>query len=147
MTKGRLFDSFQLLSESKISRVLLPGDLEHEGEALLLASGHDLSADLLKAPHHGSKTSSTDEFLDAVNPELAVISCGRRNKFDAFIPAGRYVPDAGFASVFLKQGLQTAIVIDLQATTLNVLNVDGANDAATGTDLWRAAGPKRSAKS
>jgi hypothetical protein len=64
----------------------------------------------------------------------SLILCGKRNKFDAFIPAGRYVPDAGFASVFLKQGQQTAIVIDLQATTLNVLNVDGANDAATGTD-------------
>ena len=64
----------------------------------------------------------------------SLILCGRRNKFDSFIPAGRYVPDAGFASVFLKQGFQTAIVIDLQATTLNVLNVDGANDAATGTD-------------
>ena len=64
----------------------------------------------------------------------SLILCGKRNKFDAFIPTGRYVPDAGFVSVFLKKGLQTAIVIDLQATTLNVLNVDGLNDAATGTD-------------
>jgi hypothetical protein len=67
----------------------------------------------------------------------SLILCGRRNKFDSFIPAGRYVPDAGFASVFLKQGQQTAIVIDLQATTLNVLNIDGLNDAATGTDSGR----------
>lgn len=64
----------------------------------------------------------------------SLILCARRNKFDGFIPAGRYVPDAGFASVFLKQGFQTAIAIDLQSTTLNVLNVDGLNDAATGTD-------------
>ncbi|MFM8334772.1 MAG: hypothetical protein ACKODK_04365, partial [Opitutaceae bacterium] len=64
----------------------------------------------------------------------SLILCGKRNKFDAFIPKDRYVPDAGFASVFLKKGQGTAIVIDLQATTLNVLNVDGANDAATGTD-------------
>ncbi len=64
----------------------------------------------------------------------SLILCGKRNKFDAFIPSGRYTPDAGFASVFLKQGPRTAIVIDLQATTLNVLNVDDTNDAATGTD-------------
>ncbi len=64
----------------------------------------------------------------------SLILCARRNKFDSFIPAGRYVPEAGFASVFLKQGHRTAIVIDLQATTLNVLNLDGFDDAATGTD-------------
>src|SRR5690606_8512664 len=43
-------------------------------------------------------------------------------------------PDAGFASISLKDGNRSAIVIDLQATTLNVLNVDDSNDAATGTD-------------
>jgi hypothetical protein len=60
--------------------------------------------------------------------------CGRGGKFDAFIPAGKVVPDAAAASLFLKQGSKTAIIIDLEATTLNILNVDSANDAATGTD-------------
>ncbi len=69
-----------------------------------------------------------------LSQSTALIICGRGNKFDAFIPVGRRVPDAGFASLFLKQGNRTAIVIDLAATTLNVLNVDGINDAATGTD-------------
>lgn len=69
-----------------------------------------------------------------VSQSTALIICGRGNKFNGFIPAGRSVPDAGFASLFLKQGNRTAIVIDLAATTLNVLNVDGLNDAATGTD-------------
>lgn len=69
-----------------------------------------------------------------VSQSTALIICGRGNKFNGFIPAGRNVPDAGFASLFLKQGNRTAIVIDLAATTLNVLNVDGLNDAATGTD-------------
>jgi hypothetical protein len=69
-----------------------------------------------------------------VSQSTALIICGRGNKFDGFIPVGRNVPDAGFASLFLKQGNRTAIVIDLAATTLNVLNVDGLNDAATGTD-------------
>jgi hypothetical protein len=63
-----------------------------------------------------------------------LIICGRGGKFDAFIPAGKVVPDAAAASLFLKQGSKTAIIIDLEATTLNILNVDSANDAATGTD-------------
>jgi hypothetical protein len=64
----------------------------------------------------------------------SLIICGKGNKFDAFIPSGKVVPDAAFASLFLKQGSKTAIVIDLEATTLNILNVDNSADAATGTD-------------
>ena len=61
---------------------LFPGDIEKRAENDLVEKlGHELRCKVLKAPHHGSKTSSTDEFLDAVNPQIAVISCGRRNKF------------------------------------------------------------------
>lgn len=64
----------------------------------------------------------------------SLIICGRGGKFDKFQPADRYVVDAGTASLFLKKGTHAAIVIDLQSTTLNILNIDGINDAATGTD-------------
>lgn len=64
----------------------------------------------------------------------SLIICGKGNKFDAFVPAGKVVPDAAFASLFLKLGNKSAIVIDLEATTLNVLNIDNSADAATGTD-------------
>ncbi len=62
-------------------RFLLTGDLESEGEALLLASGYDLSADVLKAPHHGSSTSSTPAFVRAVHPSHVVFSVGENNRF------------------------------------------------------------------
>jgi len=60
---------------------LLVGDAEREAERELLASGARLDADLLKVGHHGSRTSSSDDFLHVVNPGFAMISCGVRNRF------------------------------------------------------------------
>jgi competence protein ComEC len=53
---------------------LLTGDIEREAEARLLAAGSELRADVLKVAHHGSRTSSTQEFLERVQPLHAVIS-------------------------------------------------------------------------
>lgn len=65
--------------------MILTGDAEHEGEKAALeyaaAVRMDLKSDVLKAGHHGSATASTKEFLQAVKPAYAVISCGKRNKF------------------------------------------------------------------
>lgn len=63
--------------------LLLPGDIEAEAEAALLQglSAEQLSADVLVVPHHGSRTSSTKEFLRAVRPRVAVISAGWRHHY------------------------------------------------------------------
>jgi competence protein ComEC len=50
-------------------------------ERLLVDGGRALHADVLKVGHHGSKTSSTPEFLAAVSPEVAMISAGFQNSF------------------------------------------------------------------
>lgn len=63
------------------SAFLFVGDAEFEEEEELLAAGRDLKAQLLKVGHHGSKTSSSQRFLEAVRPEIAVISAGRQNEF------------------------------------------------------------------
>lgn len=55
---------------------LLTGDAEKESEEAMLFAQEDLSADVLKVGHHGSETSSTEPFLDAVKPRYAVISVG-----------------------------------------------------------------------
>ena len=60
---------------------LLTGDMEKPMEQRLLISGEPLRADVLKVGHHGSNTSSTDPFLDAVAPEFAAISDGFANSF------------------------------------------------------------------
>jgi len=61
--------------------ILFTGDLEHEGDELLIPYQHLLKSDVLKVAHHGSITSSTEAFLDLVNPSLSVISVGWKNKF------------------------------------------------------------------
>jgi competence protein ComEC len=61
--------------------MLFAGDIERAAEDSLVASGVDLRADVLKVPHHGSRTSSTEGFVNAVNPRYAVISVGERSRF------------------------------------------------------------------
>ena len=65
----------------KEAKFLLAGDIELETEQELLNSGIDLSAQVFKANHHGSDTSNSQEFLQAVNPEIAVIQVGKENDF------------------------------------------------------------------
>jgi len=60
---------------------LLTGDLEKPMEARLLEDGLAAHADVLKVGHHGSKTSSIAPFLDAVSPEVAIVSAGYENSF------------------------------------------------------------------
>jgi competence protein ComEC len=61
-------------------RVLFPGDAEREAEARLVAAGLP-RVDVLKVPHHGSRTSSSAALLDATRPAIAVASLGDRNRF------------------------------------------------------------------
>ena len=63
------------------SSFLFTGDQEADAEEDLLASGADVDADILKAGHHGSGTSSSEEFLAAVSPQAAVIECGEGNEY------------------------------------------------------------------
>lgn len=61
--------------------ILLAGDAEAEVEDELVLNGADLDSDLFKASHHGSKTSNSYDFLKAISPNYAVISCGLGNDF------------------------------------------------------------------
>ncbi|HEX3067425.1 MAG TPA: DNA internalization-related competence protein ComEC/Rec2 [Thermoanaerobaculia bacterium] len=66
-------------------KTLLTGDVERDAEEAL--ASHDIRADVLKVGHHGSRTSTTPVLLDAVQPRIALISCGLHNTFGHPHPA------------------------------------------------------------
>lgn len=57
------------------------GDAEKEAEELMIQRNSDLSAQIYRVAHHGSSTSNTPAFLDAVNPEMAVFQVGADNRY------------------------------------------------------------------
>ena len=66
---------------------LLTADIESEAEERLADSGVELESTVLKAAHHGSSTSTTQRFLDAVGPSIAVVSAGLDNSYGHPAPA------------------------------------------------------------
>ena len=106
---GLAYDAADAQSGTRQASALLVGDIERPQEAQLLARAaanplHEpLNADLLLAPHHGSKTSSSAEFLAAVHPQTVVVQAGYRNRYGHPAPvvvqryadlAQSYGPDA-----------------------------------------------------
>ncbi|MEK7151342.1 MAG: ComEC/Rec2 family competence protein [Patescibacteria group bacterium] len=63
------------------SELLLTGDIEAKVERELIGRQINIDVDFLKVPHHGSKTSSTEEFLNAVTPEVAFIQLSKDNNY------------------------------------------------------------------
>ncbi|MFR8548559.1 MAG: DNA internalization-related competence protein ComEC/Rec2 [Lachnospiraceae bacterium] len=74
-------DSMVLMLTYGRFRMLFTGDLEKEAEKRLAQSGTKLRADVLKVGHHGSAGASSDEFLEQVQPQVAVISCAKVNRY------------------------------------------------------------------
>ena len=100
--------------------VLLVGDIEKASESRLLALHmHDLPSTLLIAPHHGSKSSSSEEFVNTVSPQQVVFTTGYRNRFNHPHPTvwQRY-GDAGAAR--LSSDVDGAVIIDLNADELKL---------------------------
>ncbi len=92
--------------------VLLTGDIEARSEAALLARGVLRPADVFVVPHHGSRTSSTPEFVVEVAPQIAVFTPGYRNRFGHPRPeiVARY---AEHGAVLARTDLQGAITLDV----------------------------------
>ncbi|MFB9431341.1 DNA internalization-related competence protein ComEC/Rec2 [Streptoalloteichus tenebrarius] len=111
--------SLVLRATTPAGRVLLTGDVELAGQSALLTAGTDLTAEVLKVPHHGSR-STLPAFLAAVRPHVALISVGAGNRYghpsrlvvDALTDAGARVlrtdHDGDIAVLSAEQGTATA---------------------------------------
>jgi competence protein ComEC len=97
---------------------LLTGDASAEVERLLVdRHGDALRAPVLKAGHHGSRTSTSDEWLDAVRPELVVVSAGRGNRY------GHPAPEV--VKRLVDRGIEIARTDHEGSVSLRVVPVDG----------------------
>ena len=75
-------NSCVLRIQSAYGSLLLPGDIEREAEAMLVARvGAGLQSDVLVAPHHGSKTSSSEDFVAHTRPRIVLFPVGYRNRY------------------------------------------------------------------
>ncbi len=93
--------------------ILFPGDIEKAGEqALLERAGNRIRSHILLSPHHGSRTSSSEAFLQAVAPEICIISSGE----DRY---GRF-PHVSVLNRLEKMKCKTLCIADLGAVTLRV---------------------------
>jgi competence protein ComEC len=88
---------------------LLVGDIEAAQERALVQSGEPLKADWLLVPHHGSATSSTTEFVQAVDPRIAVVQAGYRNRFGH--------PRADVMARYVEQGVHVVQTTRCGAST------------------------------
>jgi competence protein ComEC len=108
---------------------LFPGDIMARAEKELVhLAGDNLSSTVLVAPHHGSKTSSSQDFLNAVDPEVVIISSGRNNRFEFPHPVTlkRYEHQGG---TIWRTDISGAICLSTDGQQLAI-------KAATDAGLW-----------
>ncbi len=97
---------------------LMTGDLEAEAERRLLRQGHLSQIDVLKVPHHGSKTSTTEELVTRLRPSLAVASVGAHNLYGHPSPVVLNRLRNHAVRVF-RTDLHGGVTLETDGTTLN----------------------------
>jgi len=98
---------------------LFTGDIEKTIEQKLVEEKNNLHADVLKVPHHGSKTSSSESFLAALSPRIAVIQVGAKNRYGH--PAEEVMERfAAFGIPVLRSDLNGDILITSDGTSLRI---------------------------
>jgi competence protein ComEC len=119
-------DSLVIRLEHFRVAMLLPGDIEQQVERQLVALGEPLSADFLKIAHHGSKTSTTPEFLAAVAPRVEAISAGEGNPYGH--PNASVLEElAGRGARLLRTDRDGAITVTSDGQTIRVRSFAGGN--------------------
>jgi competence protein ComEC len=119
--------------------VLLTGDIEKGGERALVSEGRRLEADVVKVPHHGSKSSSTLPFVNATKARVAVISVGKNSMFGH---PHREVVERWQASgaLVLATGECGTITVTTDGTELTVAGMLSHGSAVTGMQIHTSQG-------
>lgn len=105
--------------------LLLTGDADEASERVMLGNGRSLHALVLKAGHHGSNTSTSAPFLEAVRPQIVIISAGKDNRF-------------GHPNEEVLERITAVGAIPLRTDELGTIEV-----ITDGQQMWWRAGPKR----
>jgi len=117
--RGRNDDALALRIDHGLVSFLLASDITAVTEARLLATGIPLRATVLKVAHHGSRGSSTSEFLRAVSPLVAAISVGARNPYGHPSPEAVSRLDAVDAAVY-RTDRDGAVIFETDGRSLSV---------------------------
>ena len=115
---------------------LFVGDAEEDSEHEMLKSKQNISADVYKVSHHGSKTGTSEEFLEKVDPQYAVISCGEDNSYGH--------PHAEVLNLLRREGVQV-FRTDEQGTIVAVSDGRKITWNMSPDDSWKAGEPKGAA--
>jgi len=110
--------SLALLMKTSGPSFLFTGDMETDAEEKFLRKYGEVKFNqiILKVAHHGSKTSSTEPFIDAIRPQLSIISAGRNNSYGH--------PHQEVLETFQKFGLPTMITAENGSITVSVTKKD-----------------------
>lgn len=124
--------SVGILLEHGDKKFVFTGDAEEEAEEDILQNQIDISADVLKVGHHGSKTSSSEAFIEAVSPEYAVISCEENNEYGH--------PHAATLNTLRSAGIKV-FRTDEQGSLTAVSDGKEITWNAAPSDTWKAGEP------
>ena len=104
--------------------ILLPGDIGREAEQRLTPTLATAPLTIVKAPHHGSATSSTQPFVDALHPAAVIFSAGRGNRFGHPAPpvVARY---RAANAVIFRTDEDGAIVLDTDGRSVEMVTWSG----------------------
>jgi competence protein ComEC len=105
--------------------LLLTGDADEDSERVMVGNGRSLHALILKAGHHGSNTSTSAPFLEAVRPQIVIISAGKDNRF-------------GHPNEEVLERITAVGAVVLRTDELGTIEV-----TTDGQQMWWRAGPKR----